>query len=208
MSHAKSAITGAAVVAAVSLFAFQLSGRADTSASDKNSMELFPDLLSEGTVAAERFETNGFRLWSSQNRELGLDFKPNGQEMQMLLIEADDIFTVVVEKGRDMSTGGGVGIFHRDSKTPMVSLGDTTGDGQIDALSYTVVNEQGAAVVDVVDYGADGQADMRVHYGEGLVELWYNERWYDVEKRGDVRGIEVDGQFREARNIDNRLVVQ
>jgi hypothetical protein len=197
-----------AVIGAISIFASQPSGQSVATTSGDDTMERFSELLSEGTVAAERFETNGFRVLSSQNRELGIDFKPNGQELQMLLIKADGIFTVGVEKSRAMSTGGGVGIFHRETGTPMVSLGDTSGDGRLDIISYTVVDQQGQAVLDIIDYEADGQADLRLHLGGGTSEIWHNERWYDLEQRGGVRGIVVDGEFRETRNVDNRLVVQ
>mgnify|MGYP001823295889 FL=1 len=197
-----------AVMVSIWMQAFPQAGSADAGATSDETIEKFSELLSDATVDAETFETNGFRVHSSHNRELGIDFKPNGHEMQMLLIKADGIFTVGVEKGRDMSTGGGVGIFHRETGTPMLSLGDTTGDGRIDIITYTVVNEQGEAVLDVVDYEADGQADMRLHLGGGTSEIWHNERWYDLQERGGVRGIVVDGEFRETRNVDNRLVVQ
>jgi hypothetical protein len=168
----------------------------------------FSELLSKATTDLEVFETNGFQIQSSRNKELGADFQPNGIEMQMLLIEADDIFKVGVEKGRPMSTGGGIALFHRETGQPMLSAGDENGDGSIDSLMYSVFDENGKLILGVTDYEADGQADLRVHFGEDYFEIWHNERWYRSENRDGVRGIVVDGTFREIQNIENRPVVQ
>jgi hypothetical protein len=169
-------------------------------------VEAFPPNTVTG---AEVFENNGFRVESSQVQELGADLKPTGNEMQFVSVSAEGMFQVGIEKGRAKSSeGGGVAIFHRDAGTPMLSVGDRDGDGRIDVLTYGVVDEHGKSVLDVIDYEADGQADVRMNFREGFFEIWHMDRWYRAEERDGRRGIVVDGEFREVRGIDNRLTVQ
>jgi hypothetical protein len=89
----------------------------------------------------------------------------------------------------------------------MLSAADRDGDGRIDVLEYYVVDEKGEPVMSVVDYEADGQWDMRIHYKEHYFEIWYGDRWYRVEKRGDRPGIVVAGAFVALEKSDNRWVV-
>src|SRR5690606_22430244 len=111
----------------------------------------------------QSFQTNGFSIESSHNKELGTEFKPNGNEFQTVIIGADAVFQAVVEKGRPSSLGGGVGIFHRQSGQPLLSAADADGDGRLDGITYTTVDAAGKAKVSVTDYEADGQADLRIN---------------------------------------------
>lgn len=163
-----------------------------------------PDTIND----AQAFETNGFHVESSQNKEIGADLQPTGNQMQFLSVTAEGIFKVGIEKGRPMSTGGGVGIFHRESGTPMLTAGDQDGDGRIDILTYGVLDENNERVLEVIDYEADGQADVRLNFRDGFYEIWHEDRWYRSETRDGRRGIVVEGEFREVRNVDNRLTVQ
>ena len=153
------------------------------------------------------YDTNGFHLESAEVAELGANFKPSASRFQVLSVTADDVFNVSIEKGRPMSTGGGVGIFHRDTGTPMVTVGDRNGDGLVDILTYAVLDENGQAVLDVVDYEADGQPDMRINFRDHYFEIWHIDRWYRTESRDGRRGIVVDGEFVELQRGENRWVV-
>lgn len=153
------------------------------------------------------YDTNGFHLESAEVAELGANFKPSASRFQVLSVTADDVFNVSIEKGRPMSTGGGVGIFHRETGTPMVSISDRNGDGRIDILTYAVLDENGQAVLDVVDYEADGQPDMRINFRDHYFEIWHVDRWYRAETRDGRRGIVVDSEFVELQRGENRWVV-
>lgn len=176
---------------------------------EEQTIRSFADLIPSDTVSNVRvFEANGFRIESSRNKELGADLDPSGNQFESLIVTGDDIFKVAVEKGRPMSTGGGLAIFHRTAGTPMLSVGDQNGDGTIDILSYSVVGEDGKAIREVVDYDADGQANLRMHFDKGYAELWHLDRWNRIEERDGQRGIVIDGKFNKVENIENRLFVQ
>jgi hypothetical protein len=166
------------------------------------------EIIAKNTTNAEVYDTNGFHVESSQVNDLGADLKPNGGRVEFLSVTADGMFQVGVEKGRSMSsTGGGVGIFHRETGTPMVSIGDRDGDGLVDILTYAVLDKNGEAILDVVDYEADGQPDMRVNFQDHYFELWHIDRWYRTEVRDGRRGIVIDGEFVELKRGDNRWLV-
>lgn len=176
-----------------------------------NELERVQDTLAQivedNATNAAVYDTNGFHVEAAELEELGATFKPDGTRFQLLWITADDVFKVAVEKGRPMSTGGGVGIFHRKNGTPMVSIADRNGDGLVDILTYAVLDENGEVVLDVVDYEADGQADMRVNFKDHYFELWHIDRWYRTEVRDGRRGIVIDGEFVELQRGDNRWIV-
>jgi hypothetical protein len=169
--------------------------------------ESLAETIADNMTSAEVYDTNGFRVESAEVEELGASLKPNGTRFQMLSVTADGVFRVGIEKGRPMSTGGGVGIFHRETGTPMVSIGDRNGDGLVDILTYAVLDENGQVVLDVVDYEADGQPDMRINFRDHYFEIWHIERWYRTEVREGRRGIVIDGEFVELQRGENRWIV-
>ena len=169
--------------------------------------ESLTQTIADNMTNAAVYDTNGFRVESAEVEQLGASFKPNGTRFQMLSVTADGVFKVGIEKGRPMSTGGGVGVFHRETGTPMVSIGDRNGDGLVDILTYAVLDESGQAVLDVVDYEADGQPDMRVYFRDHYFEMWHIDRWYRTEVRDGRRGIVIDGEFVELQRGDNRWLV-
>jgi len=186
---------------------WSLAAAAQDRPSGDEAFEKFGRIIRDATSNVERFEANGFRVETEVGKELGADLKPTGREMAFLEVTADGIFRVGVEKGRDgMSRGGGVALFHRTTGQPMLTVGDRDGDGRIDILELFVLDENGEVAMVVDDYEADGQPDVRVHYKEHYVEIWYVDRWYRVEKREDRRGIVVDGAFVELEQRNNRLV--
>jgi hypothetical protein len=200
----------AAVTCAGVMFGFIVRGAAQDRATQEELEQLKESLtqtIAANTTGAIVYDTNGFHVESAEAPELSITFEPNGTRFQQLWVTADDVFKVVVEKGRSMSTGGGVGIFHRGTGYPMVSTADRNGDGLVDILTYAVLDENGKAILDVVDYEADGQADMRINFKDHYFELWHLDRWYRAENRDGRRGIVVDGEFVELRRGDNRWVI-
>jgi hypothetical protein len=175
--------------------------------SAERALELLERITPEPDLQ-EVLETNGFRIESVGQSELGRDFEPNGNSFDYLEISADEIFRVGVEKGRAMSSGGSVGAYHRDTGKPMFVAADENGDGLIDLIAYTVLDESGERnMLEVIDYEADGQADMRLNFAEGYFEIWHDERWRRTEQRDGQRGIVVDGDFIELEMVNNRWIV-
>ena len=169
--------------------------------------EPLAEAIADNMRNAEVYDTNGFHVESSEVGELGADLKPNGIRFQMLSVTADGTFRASVEKGRSISAGGGVAIFHRDSGQPLLSTGDSDGDGSLDALSYATVDQDGKVLVQVTDYEADGQPDIRINFAESYVELWHLDRWHRVENRNGRRGVVLDGDFVELSRENNRLII-
>ena len=176
-----------------------------------DALEQFKERLERSTEAntrnPEARDMNGFRVLSSDNAELGIDFRPNGNRFQGLEITSPGVFRALVEKGRPSSLGGSMGAFHRSSGEPLFGAWDSDGDGRLDGVEYSTVDENGKARIHVIDYEADGQLDLRLHFDEGYNEIWHVDRWYRIEKRGDQRGVILDGEFVELEKQGNRLVV-
>jgi hypothetical protein len=156
---------------------------------------------------AASFNTHGFRVAAAEVEELGGDFAPNGERFEMLSVTAGGMFEVLVEKGRSISQGGGVAIAHRVSGQPIVSTGDGDGDGLLDSITYSKLDEDGRALVTVIDYEADGQLDLRFNIAAGYTEIWHVDRWLRIERRGDQRGVILNGEFVELERQGNRRVV-
>ncbi len=197
-----------ALTAFFALFAICGEAAAEREGDDRVKQDFIDAMPADAVSGVEVFESHGFRVESAQADELGADLKPSGDQFQVLSATADGLFKVLVEKGRPMSAGGGVSVVHDKSGAPMLSTADRNGDGRIDMLTYSVLDQDGQTVVLVTDYDVDGQADLRVHLQESYAEIWHEDRWYRIERRDGVRGIVVDGDFREVRNVDNRPVVQ
>jgi hypothetical protein len=179
-------------------------------------LEEFRKVIPDGAMGrATTFETNGYKVESSVNKELGTDRDQDGKlgktgdELKHLVVTSPDLFQIIVaRRSHDgKSAGGGLGVFHRDTGEPMLSIGDTDGDGRIDVLTYSVFDASGAYIIEVVDYEADGQADMRLHLKEKFFEIWHADRWRRVEVRGEKRGIVIDGKFIELQRGKNRWLV-
>jgi hypothetical protein len=156
---------------------------------------------------AGSFNTNGFRVEAAEVEELGADFTPSGERFEMLSVTAGGMFEVLVEKGRSISQGGGVAILHRLSGQPIVSTGDGDGDGLLDSITYSKLDEDGKALVTVIDYEADGQPDVRFNSAAGYTEIWHVDRWLRIERRGEQRGVILNGEFIELERQGNRRVV-
>jgi hypothetical protein len=163
--------------------------------------------IESGTTNAETYDTNGFHVESARVEELGANLRPNGTRFQMLEVSSPGTFRVGIENGRPMSTGGGLALFHRDSGAPLLSVGDSDGDGALDILTYSKVDQDGKAILDVIDYESDGQADFRIHFVDSYMEVWHVDRWYRVENRGGVRGIVLNGNFVALKRENNRYIV-
>ena len=164
-------------------------------------------IAAENMKGADIHETNGFRVEASDNAELGADFKPNGNRFQGLSITSPGVFQTLVEKGRPSSQGGSTGAYHRDSGKPMLIAWDSDGDGRLNGVEYSTMDENGNPLVTVIDYEADGQLDLRMHLADNYSEIWHVDRWYRIEKLGSRRGVMLNGEFVDLEHRDNRPFV-
>jgi hypothetical protein len=162
-----------------------------------------PDTISGHEV----FESHGFHLEFDRYKQLGEGFKPNGDEFQSVFVSAPGAFKTHVAKGVSPTVANGVSIYHRDSGVPLLAFSDSDGDGRPDFLTYSTVDENGKVIMDVTDYEADGQPDLRINFAERYLEIWHADRWYRVENKEGRRGIELNGEFVELRREKNRYYV-
>jgi hypothetical protein len=181
-------------------------GAAQIDPSRDELLQEFAERLSDATSQEQVFHANGFSIESSHSKEIGRDLKPNGNEFDLLHVRAVDTFSIGIEKGRPMSAGGGLAIFHRASGAPILAVGDANGDGALDGLTYSTADANGKILLSVTDYEADGQADLRINFADSYVEFWYKDKWYRMETRDERRGIVVGESFIELRRENNRYV--
>lgn len=176
-------------------------------AEDLAALDKLKQPLDRATLSTHTFDSLGFRIEASDNRQLDAKLDPNGAAFQSLVVRAEGTFKVAFDQGPASALGGGVALFHRASGAPMLSVSDPDGDGRLDNLTYTTMSADGRPLVSVTDYEADGQADLRVNFPERRAEIWHRDRWYQVDRRGERRGIMLDGKFVELRQQNNRLIV-
>src|SRR5262245_24577583 len=101
--------------------------------------EALAHITADNMTNAEVRDMTGFHVESSDNAELG----PNGNRFQGLSVTAPGTFRTMVEKGRPISQGGSTGVYHRDSGEPMLVTWDADGDGRLDGVQYSTVDENG-----------------------------------------------------------------
>ncbi len=61
---------------------------------------------------------------------------------------------------------------------------DDDNDGVFDLLTYSALSESGQTLVDVEDYGMDGQPDFILNYEDSTASVFVDGRWHDVEGIG------------------------
>ncbi|UTW45030.1 hypothetical protein KFE80_11685 [bacterium SCSIO 12696] len=71
-----------------------------------------------------------------------------------------------------------IGIYQRTTDKPYVTLADINGDGVFDLLSYSVLDKNGGHIMEVEDYGMDGQADFKTNMFSGAASIHINGEWY------------------------------
>lgn len=170
--------------------------------------ERFNDLMPEDTFQSPAAAMlNGFSIQSGVINELGADFKKTGNTFETLYISADGTPDISIEKNREAPGSIGLGIHHPVSKQTSFVAADRDGDGALDFLEYSVLDDAGDVALTVIDYDATGQADFRIDFKNSSSEIWHDGRWFTVETRDGVRGIQYDDEFLVVENRDNRPIV-
>ncbi|WP_415884560.1 hypothetical protein [Neptuniibacter sp. QD34_54] len=100
------------------------------------------------------------------------------------------------------------------SKSKLVAqLSDSDGDGVVDLLIYSTLDEEGKQRIEYEDYGMDGEMDLRTIYPEGRTgnssyELAYLGTWYKLEGKGPNLHIKVGNQSIPVVNEEGFLSVK
>lgn len=77
-----------------------------------------------------------------------------------------------------------IGIFQARTGQPYVTMLDTDGDGVFDVLTYSSLSKSGEILVEVEDYGMDGQPDFILNRMQGTAVVFYKGTWREVEGVG------------------------
>ncbi|EAR59561.1 hypothetical protein [Neptuniibacter caesariensis] len=106
----------------------------------------------------------------------------------------------------------GFAFFSRGSKL-VAQLSDSDGDGVVDLLIYSTLDEDRKQRIEYEDYGMDGEMDLRTFYPEGgtgnsSYELAYLGAWYKLEGKGPNLHIKVGNQSIPVVNEEGFLSVK
>ena len=77
-----------------------------------------------------------------------------------------------------------VAVFQTGTCSPYLQLGDRDSDGVFDILTYSALSEDGEILVNVEDYGMDGQPDLILNHTEATASVFYQGAWYPVDGVG------------------------
>jgi hypothetical protein len=75
----------------------------------------------------------------------------------------------------------GVSIFQPETGSPVLTLRDDNNDGVFDLLTYSALSESGESLVDVDDYGMDGQPDFILNYQDKTASVFVDGHWHSVD---------------------------
>ncbi len=93
----------------------------------------------------------------------------------------------------------GLGVFQAKTGIPYLTLGDVDGDGVFDLLNYSSLSADGELLVEVEDYGMDGQPDFILNFRESSASVFYNGTWLAVTgigPGGPPPTVDIDGDIR------------
>lgn len=77
-----------------------------------------------------------------------------------------------------------VGIYQPETGRPVLSLRDDESDGVFDLLTYSALSESGKTLVEVDDYGMDGQPDLILNYQASTASMFFDGEWHAVDGVG------------------------
>ena len=172
-------------------------------------VEMLAKVIPPGTVTDEHVvRADIFDVKTMKYRELSKELQLTDAQHTLARVSVRDV--PQLEIGIDRGSGTiGVEIVDARTQANLLSVGKRDSQGRLDSLRYTVVDDAGNPQLEVIDYEMDGQADVRMHYGSpSFAEVWHADRWLRVERKGDARGVYINGQFRRVRSEGGRLRVE
>ena len=95
-----------------------------------------------------------------------------------------------------------VGVYQAGTCAPYLTLGDRDADGVFDLLTYSALSDDGRVLVEVEDYGMDGQPDFILNFAESSASVYYRGTWYAVDGVGKgSSSVRIDGQPRPLTDV-------
>lgn len=95
-----------------------------------------------------------------------------------------------------------VAVFQKGTCSPYLQLGDRDSDGVFDLLTYSALSEDGETLVNVEDYGMDGQPDLILNHAAATASVFYQGTWYPVSGvGGGTPSVSIDGQRRPLKEV-------
>ena len=158
--------------------------------------DLFVKLITERGVfkSVETASIKGVRLEVIEVNKFDAQFKKTGEESLLATLSHQDMPTIIVSVDKDKVKSNGVGIMQRSTGKPYVDLSDENGDGVFDFISYSVLNEDGKWLFEVVDYGMDGQAEYKLDLITSKQWAYAEGVWNEVKQESGSSYIEIEKQ--------------
>lgn len=97
----------------------------------------------------------------------------------------------------------GLAIFQSKTGAPYLTITDSDNDGVFDLLAYSSLSEGGETLVDVEDYGMDGQPDFILRHKDSTASVFYEGRWLPVKGIGSGQNttVLVNGKERDLAEV-------
>ncbi|QQX81022.1 hypothetical protein JK628_03885 [Shewanella sp. KX20019] len=134
---------------------------------------------SEGAInGVEVAILNGVRVESMLVNQLDGHFKKTDKTTMMVQTSHPDMPSVGVSLDGGGSKESGVGVFQKGTGEPYASFVDKDGDGVFDLLMYSALDRNGKRLLEVEDYGMDGQADFKLNLETGVASIYFEGQWY------------------------------
>jgi len=98
-------------------------------------------------------------------------------------------------------------MFQAETGAPYLTVRDSDNDGLLDLLTYSSLSEDGDVLVDVEDYGMDGQPDFIVRHKDSSASVFYEGQWLPVSGigTGQTATVVVNGEERTLADVLDEL---
>ena len=88
-----------------------------------------------------------------------------------------------------------LGVYQVRTGSPALTIRDADNDGVFDRLTYSALSASGETLVDVEDYGMDGQPDFILNHQVPSASVFIDGTWYEADGVGtDSVTVEIDGK--------------
>jgi len=177
---------------------------------DEFSEKLRP-LVEESIHDLKTYKSNGFSIQTFKFSPIDpIKLKKENHIYSMAIIKGDQTPSIHIGLDTENKNSFGFTVYHSKTNEPIISTGDLDGDGKLDGLTYYVMDKNGKALMEIIDYGMDG-SDIRHHFDPKYSEIQYQNKWYKIEKKGDERGIYgiyINGEFKPLKNDGHRPYIE